>query len=63
MKKVTSIYVSVLEGNTPDETRPILMTCDPVILSALADAVSRRLGFATPLCLVRDAAVEDLEGE
>ena len=53
MRKRAKLYVSVLEGDGPEEMRPILMTRDPAILRAVADALIGRLGCLTPLQSIR----------
>ena len=52
-KRRSSVFVSVLEGETPEEMRPILMTRDSAILHALADAVRQRLLTTESSQLVR----------
>lgn len=37
------IYLSVLEGETPESTRPIITTRDPQLIKAFGEAVRRRL--------------------
>lgn len=42
------LYVSVLEGDTPENTRSIFTTRDPDILRAVAEAVSRKIEDGIP---------------
>lgn len=44
------IYLSLMTGRTPDETRPVLITRDPQLLRAFGEAVRRRVedGVAGP---------------
>ena len=58
------MFVSVLEGETADDTHPILMTGDAAVLRAVADALSRRIGgdvkaAARVVKLVRDDRGDD----
>ena len=56
------LYVSILEGDTPESTRSIFTTRDPDVLRAVADAVARKIEGGIPsersprriLDLVRD---------
>lgn len=38
-----SVYVSIMEGNSPESIRPILTTRDPAILRAVSRAIERRI--------------------
>jgi NaMN:DMB phosphoribosyltransferase len=42
------LYVSVLEGDTPENTRSIFTSRDPDVLRAVADAVSRKIAEGVP---------------
>lgn len=44
------IYLTLMTGRDPEETRPILITRDPTLLRAFADAVRDRVqeGLAGP---------------
>lgn len=44
-----NLFVSVLEGDTPDETRPIFVSRDPAIIRAVAEAVAQRLTERQPV--------------
>lgn len=37
------IYLSLMTGRSPEDTRPILITRDPALLRAFADAVRQRV--------------------
>lgn len=37
------LYLSLLDGESPDTARSILVTRDPVILTALAEALKERV--------------------
>lgn len=63
-----SVYVSIMEGDSPESIRPILTTRDPKILRAVSRAIERRIqGGLDPgapamrrgLDLVRSEAKED----
>lgn len=41
--KVPEIYLSLMTGRSPEETRPILITRDPALLRAFVDAVRQRV--------------------
>lgn len=38
-----SVYVSIMEGDSPESIRPILTTRDPEILRAVSRAIERRI--------------------
>lgn len=67
------MYLALMEGEDPETTRPVLMTRDPTVLRALADALATRLqdaaesnernrAAADVLDLVRDDAGGDQGG-
>lgn len=37
------LYLSLLEGNTPRSTKPLLTTSDPALIEAFVEAVRQRV--------------------
>lgn len=42
------MYLALLDGQSPETTSPVLMTRDPMILEAFAQALERRVRRGTP---------------
>lgn len=57
-----AVYLEIIEGESPEAARPVLVTRDPEILRAVADALHRRVASTddartrAALELVRDEA-------